>query len=388
MNKMEKTFEQFELATFLHKSLEKMNITTPTPIQVEAIPKILQGENVVGRSKTGSGKTFAFLLPLLTMVDENNKELQAIVLAPTHELAMQIFRVLEVLVEETDLHIDVFIGSANIKRQLEKLKKQKPQVIVATPGRVLELAQQKKLKIHQCKMLVVDEADRMLQEHETRRAFVEITKRMDKESKYLFFSATIPNDLITDIETLIRKTVTHVSSDEKLETVTVQHGFLKCEDRERIDIARSLVHSLKIKRGIIFVNHLDKVAETTKKLLYKGIKAAALSSDSDKFERAKVMQQVQSGEVEVIVATDVAARGLDIDDVTHIINVHPPVNEDAYLHRAGRTGRMGKKGEVITLVTHQELFIISKFEKKLRLKMTEKELSFGKTHNKENGKTD
>jgi superfamily II DNA/RNA helicase len=378
---MEKTFEQFELAAFLHKSLEDMNITTPTPIQEEAIPKILQGENVVGRSKTGSGKTFAFLLPLLTLLDESNKELQAIILAPTHELAMQIYRVLEVLVEKTDIHIDVFIGSANIKRQLEKLKKQKPQVIVATPGRVLELAQQKKLKIHQCKMLVIDEADRMLQERETRHAFVEITKRMDKESKYLFFSATIPENLITDIEALIRKTVTHVSSDEKLETVTVQHGFLKCEDRERIDIARSLVHSLKIKRGIIFVNHLDKVAETTKKLQYKGIKAAALSSDSDKFQRAKVIQQVQNGEVEVIVATDIAARGLDIDDVTHIINVHPPVDEDAYLHRAGRTGRMGKQGEVITLVTHQELFIISKFEKKLKLKMLEKELSYGEVYN-------
>lgn len=385
---MEKTFEQFEIANFLYKGLETMNITTPTQIQKEAIPKILQGEDVAGRSKTGSGKTLAYLLPLLTMVDENNKELQGLILAPTQELAMQIFRVMEVLTEGTNLQIDVFIGSANIKRQLEKLKKQKPQVVVGTPGRIQELAQQKKLKIHQCKMIVVDEADRMLQERETRQAFVEITKRMDNESKYQFFSATIPDDLITDIEELIRKTVTHVSSEEKLETVTVQHGFLKCEDRDRIDIARSLVHSLKIKRGIIFVNHLDKVAETTKKLQYKGIKAAALSSDSDKLQRAKVMQQVQNGEVEVIVATDVAARGLDIDDVTHIINVHPPVDADAYLHRAGRTGRMGKKGEVITLVTYPELFIISKFEKKLGLKMTEKELSFGKTSNKELHRTD
>jgi superfamily II DNA/RNA helicase len=385
---MEKTFEQFEIANFLYKGLEKMNITTPTQIQKEAIPKILQGEDVAGRSKTGSGKTLAYLLPLLTMVDENNKELQGLILAPTQELAMQIFRVMEVLTEGTNLQIDVFIGSANIKRQLEKLKKQKPQVVVGTPGRIQELAQQKKLKIHQCKMIVVDEADRMLQERETRQAFVEITKRMDNESKYQFFSATIPGDLITDIEELIRKTVTHVSSEEKLETVTVQHGFLKCEDRDRIDIARSLVHSLKIKRGIIFVNHLDKVAETTKKLQYKGIKAAALSSDSDKLQRAKVMQQVQNGEVEVIVATDVAARGLDIDDVTHIINVHPPVDADAYLHRAGRTGRMGKKGEVITLVTYPELFIISKFEKKLGLKMTEKELSFGKTSNKELNRTE
>ncbi|WNF36330.1 DEAD/DEAH box helicase [Bacillaceae bacterium IKA-2] len=380
---MEKIFTQYELAPFLYKGLEKMKIVTPTNIQHEAIPKILAGENVIGRSKTGSGKTLAYLLPLLTKLDENNKELQAMILAPTQELAMQIYRVMEELVEETNIQVDVFIGNANIKRQIEKLKKQKPQVIVGTPGRVLELAQQKKLKIHQCKMIVVDEADRILQERETRRSFLEMTKRMDKGSKYLFFSATILADLMTDIEAIIRDTVTYVSSDEKLETVTVQHGFLKCDDRERIDIARRLVHSLDIKRGIIFVNHLDKVAETVKKFEYKGMKVAALSSDSDKIQRAKVMQQIQNGEVEIIVASDIASRGLDVDDVTHIINLHPPVNEDAYVHRAGRTGRMGKKGEVITLITPQELFIINKFEKKLDLKMVEKEISFGKTYDTE-----
>ncbi|MCT8140478.1 DEAD/DEAH box helicase [Anaerobacillus sp. CMMVII] len=379
---MENGFMQFELAPFLQKGLEKMQITTPTQIQSEAIPKILEGNNVVGRSKTGSGKTLAYLLPLLTKMDENNKELQGMVLAPTHELAMQIYRVMEELVAETNFQIDVFIGSANVKRQLEKLKKQKPQIIVGTPGRILELAQQKKLKIHQCKMVVVDEADRMLQERETRQSFVEISKRMDKETNYMFFSATIPGSLLDDIETLIRGTVTLVSSDEKLETEKVEHAFLKCEDRERIDVARRLVHSLKIKRGIIFVNHLDKVAETTEKFLFKGMKAAALSSDSDKHQRAKVLQQLQTGEIEVIVASDVAARGLDVDDVTHIINLHPPVDADAYVHRAGRTGRMGKKGVVITLVTHKEFFIIDKFQKKLGLKMTEKELAFGKVSDK------
>ncbi len=375
---MEKTFSQFELAPFLEKALQKMNITTPTEIQQEAIPKILQGDAVVGRSKTGSGKTLAYLLPLLTTLDENNKELQGLILAPTHELAMQIYRVLEELVAETNINIDVFIGSANIKRQLEKLKKQKPQVIVGTPGRVLELAQQKKLKVHQSKMVVIDEADRMLQERETRQAFIEISKRMDKETNYMFFSATIPNGLKEDIEALIRSEVTLVSSDEKLETEKVEHLFIKCEERDRVDTARRLVHSLKIKRGIIFVNHLDKVEETTKKLQYKGLKAASLSSDSDKHQRAKVMQQFHNGEVEVVVASDIAARGLDVEDVTHIINLHPPVDKDAYVHRAGRTGRMGKTGEVITLVTHKEFFIIDKFQKQLQIKMTEKELAFGK----------
>lgn len=380
---MANDFSQLNIAPFLLKGLEKMNITSPTQIQSEAIPKVLQGEQVVGRSKTGSGKTLAYLLPMLTKLDESNSELQGMILAPTHELAMQIYRVVEELVVGTNIHTDVFIGSANIKRQLEKLKKQKPQVVVGTPGRILELAQQKKLKIHQSKMIVIDEADRMLQERETRNDFIEISKRMDKQANYMFFSATISNPLKDDIEMLIRKEVTLVSSDEKLETEKVQHSFIKCEERDRIDVARRLVHSLNIKRGLIFVNHLDKVIETTNKLKYKGLKAAALSSDSNKQERAKVMQQFQNGELEIVVASDVAARGLDVDDVTHIINVHPPVDHDAYVHRAGRTGRMGKTGEVITIITHKEFFIIDKFQKQLGMKFSEKELSFGKLTDKE-----
>lgn len=382
VKKMDKVFNTMGIAPFLMQALKKMNISTPTEIQEEAIPKILAGENVVGRSKTGSGKTLAYLLPLISKLEEGNKDLQGIILAPTQELAMQIFRVVEELMENTSFTIDAFIGNANIKRQLEKLKKQKPQLIVGTPGRVLELAQQKKLKIHQCKLIVIDEADRMLQERETRQAFVEISKRLDKDSQYMFFSATIPTKLLEDIETMIRASVSLVSSEEKLEVEKVEHTFLQCDERERIDTARRLVHSMKVKRGIVFVNHLDKVAETTEKFTYKGMKVAALSSDTDKHHRAKVLQQLQKGDIDVIVASDVAARGLDVNDVSHVINLHPPVDVDAYVHRAGRTGRMGKKGFVITLVTGKERFIIEKFEKKLGIKMIEKELSFGKLYDK------
>lgn len=364
-------FSQLKLAPFLEKELDRMKLITPTQIQQIAIPEIMKGTSIIGKSKTGSGKTLAYLLPLVTKLDQGNKGLQGLILAPTHELAMQIYRVLEELVVETDIYIDVFIGSANIKRQLEKLKKQKPQVAVGTPGRVLELVQQKKLKIHQTTMVVVDEADRMLKEKETRQAVVEITKRVDNETQYMFFSATISDVYISDIETLIRKEITYISSDEKMETEKVKHYYVTVDDRDRIDAARRLIYSKKIKRGIVFVNHLDKVIETTDKLKYRGYKAAALSSDSDKHERAKVLKQFQSGEVEIIVASDLVARGLDVDDVTHIINVHPPVDHDAYVHRAGRTGRMGKTGEVITIVTHKEKFIIEKFEKQLGIKIAD-----------------
>ena len=375
---MKHGFETIEIAPYLRDKLSEMNIETPTNIQAEAIPEILSGKNVIGRSKTGSGKTLAYLLPLLTNVNPEQKDLQAIVLAPTQELAMQIYRVVEELIEGSGLIVDSFIGNANVKRQLEKLKKQKPQVIVGTPGRVYELAQLKKLKVHQAKMVVVDEADRMLKEKETRQSFIEISKRLDKNTQYMFFSATISEEMQTDVENLIRSTATLVSSDEKLETEKVDHSFIVCDERDKFDVARRIIRNLDVTRGIVFVNHLDKVEEITEKLQYKKINAASLSSDKDKTKRAKVMKDIQEGKIEIIVASDLAARGLDVEDVTHIINLHPPVDADAYVHRAGRTGRAGKTGTVISIVTPKEKFIVSKFEKALQIKIVERNLSNGK----------
>lgn len=371
-------FETIEIAPYLREKLKQLNIETPTNIQATAIPEVLSGKNVIGRSKTGSGKTLAYLLPLLTKMNVEQKELQAMILAPTQELAMQIYRVVEGLTEGTGLTTDSFIGNANVKRQLEKLKKQKPQLIVGTPGRIFELAQLKKLKVHQATMVVVDEADRMLKERETRQSFIEISKRLDKETQYLFFSATISEDMQTDVETMIRSSATLVSSDEKIETEKVEHSFIVCDERDKFDVVRRIIRNLNVTRGIVFVNHLDKVEEITEKLQFKKINAAPLSSDSDKTKRAKVIKDIQGGKIEIIVASDLAARGLDVEDVTHIINLHPPVDADAYVHRAGRTGRAGKSGTVISIVTPKEKFIISKFEKALNMKIAEKALKTGK----------
>lgn len=379
---MTKGFETLELAPYLMERLQEMNFDRPTNIQLEAIPEILSNNNVIGRSKTGSGKTLAYLLPILTKVNLDQKDLQAVILAPTQELAVQIYRVVEDFVQATGMITDVFIGNANVKRQLEKLKKQKPQLIVGTPGRIFELAQLKKLKIHQAKMVVVDEADRMLKERETRQSFIEISKRLDKDTQYMFFSATISEAMKEDVEALIRASATLVSSDEKLETEKVEHLFITCDERDKIDLTRRMIRNLEVNRGIVFVNHLDKVEETTEKLLYKGIKAGSLSSDSDKVKRAKVMKDIQEGKIDIIVASDLAARGLDVEDVSHIINLHPPVDADAYVHRAGRTGRMGKSGTVISIVTPQEKFIMSKFEKALQIKVTEKKLASGQLQDK------
>ncbi|MGO4888992.1 DEAD/DEAH box helicase [Anaerobacillus sp. MEB173] len=374
---MSNGFEGYQLPSYIMSALKEMKITEPTDIQKQAIPEILDGQDVIARSQTGSGKTLAFLIPMLAKINEAEQQLQAIVLSPTHELAMQTYRVVEELTKGSSIKADAFIGSANIKRQLDKLKKQKPQLIVGTPGRIMELIEMKKLKVHQTKMVAVDEADRMLEEKNTWNDFQNIAKRVGREGQYLFFSATIPKDFHSLIGDNVLTPVTIEAKGGLIEAEKVSHLYVTCDDRQRVDVARKLIHGLNIKRGILFVNHLDKVAEVTDKLRYKGIKADALSGDQDKTERAKVLKEFSSGQLHVIVASDLAARGLDVEDVTHIINVHLPVDADAYLHRAGRTGRMGKTGTVVSLTSPKEKFIIEKFEKALSIKIEEQSLEYG-----------
>lgn len=375
---MSNGFKQYNLPSYVEAALERMNITEPTDIQEQAISEILDGQDVIAQSQTGSGKTLAFLIPIISMINETENHPQAMVLAPTHELAMQTFHVVEELIKGSSIKADAFIGSANIKRQLEKLKKQKPHIIVGTPGRIMELVEMKKLKIHQTKIVAIDEADRMLEEKESWTAFQNIAKRIGREGQYLFFSATIPDNFESLVGDNVLTPVMVQGKGALLESEKVSHLYVTCDERDKIDVARRLIRNLNITRGIVFVNHLDKVVEVSDKLRYKGIKADVLSGDQNKTERANVLKDFSTGKINVLVASDLAARGLDVDDVTHIINVHLPVDADAYLHRAGRTGRMGKFGTVISLSAPKEKFIIEKFQKALNIVITEQQFSFGK----------
>ncbi|WP_078555622.1 DEAD/DEAH box helicase [Bacillus alkalicellulosilyticus] len=362
---MENSFTAFQLAPFLLEALHKKGIEIPTDIQNKVIPEMLEGQNVLARSQTGTGKTLAFLLPILSKLDSSNKDLQALILSPTHELAMQTYEVVKELTAGTGILSDAFIGSANINRQLDKLKKQKPQIVVGTPGRVLELVERKKLKMHQVKFVAVDEADRFVQEREQWKTVVQLLKRIDKNSQYIFVSATMNEQVKRILSEEVYSPVYLSAEGELVSTENVDHGYMICDLRDRINVIQKLTRNIPIERGIVFVNHIDKVNETTEKLQYKGIKALSISADLEKTARAKALKMFHEGEVHILVASDVAARGLDVSDVTHIINLHLPFDEEAYLHRAGRTGRMGKSGTVLSFAEPRELFIIEKFEKAL-----------------------
>ncbi|WP_100405279.1 DEAD/DEAH box helicase [Bacillus solitudinis] len=380
---MSTLFSTENLPSYLVEALQKQQITDPTDIQTKMIPEALTGQDIIARSQTGTGKTLAFLLPALAKVDATNKGLQAMILAPTQELAMQIVEVAKRLTEGQPIEIGSFIGGANVKRQLEKLKKQKPQVAIGTPGRLLELIELKKLKIHEVSVVAVDEADRMMGERPSWEALQQIAKRIGRNKQYLFVSATIPKNFTEQVADFAPFVVQLEAEGGLLQTEQVEHLYIRVSGRERIDTARKLIHAEQIEKGILFVNQLEKLAETTEKLQYRAIKALSLSSDSSKHEREHALQQFRKGDIHILVATDVAARGLDIEDVTHIIQLDPPASPDSYLHRAGRTGRMGKPGTIVTFIEPKDEYKLIKYKRDLGVKLEERILTHGQLTKKE-----
>jgi ATP-dependent RNA helicase CshB len=365
------TFQIDGLPSIYQEALSKIGVTEPADIQAKMIPEAIAGQSIIARSQTGTGKTLAFLLPTLAKINEDEKGLQALILAPTQELAMQIVEVARGLTENAPIEIGSFIGGANVKRQLERLKKKKPQLAVGTPGRVLELVEMKKLKLHDLKVVAVDEADRMMGEKPSWDAFTEIAKRVGRDRQFLFVSATLPKDFADQIAIFAPFTV-ELEAEGGLLVDHVKHLFVRVEARERVDMARKVIHAEKVERGIVFVNQLEKLAETTEKLVYRKIKAASLSSDSTKQEREKALNQFRKGDIHILVATDLAARGLDVDDVTHIIQVDPPASPDSYLHRAGRTGRIGKEGTVVTFIERKDEYKVEKYKRELGIELEER----------------
>ncbi|KMK77690.1 DEAD/DEAH box helicase [Alkalihalobacillus pseudalcaliphilus] len=357
-------------------ALKEMGIEQLTEIQQKMIPEALEGQDIVARSQTGTGKTLAFLLPLLSKIQSEKKGLQALVVAPTQELAMQIVDVTRTLTAGTGIKLGAFIGGANINRQLDKLKKEKPQIAIGTPGRILELIDRKKLKVHEVEIVAIDEADRMVAEDEAWKNFTRIAKRVGRERQYLFVSATIPpgfHEMVQDFAPFI----VQLESEGNLLVENVDHYYIKVEERNRIDTARKIIHADNIKKGIVFVNQLERLNETFDKLDYRGIKVAALSSEQNKQERERALKQFRDGDVHVLIATDVASRGLDVDDVTHIIQLDPASDPNSYLHRAGRTGRMGKDGIVLSLIAQKDEYKLAKYERELGATISEVNVSQG-----------
>ncbi|RAV04053.1 DEAD/DEAH box helicase [Paenibacillus sp. YN15] len=375
------TFEALPLRKALIQNVRSMNITEPTPIQQEAIPVILEGRDLIAQSQTGSGKTLAYALPVLERIDPALKKQQALILVPTRELGAQIFRVMEQAAKDTGAEVQLLIGGASISRQIDRLRLH-PQVVIGTPGRVLELIKLRKLSMHHIKTIIVDEADHIFEQGEGREVETVIKSAM-RDRQLCFFSATIPDPVRQLADRWMRDPVSVQIEPEHKTASTLTHLYVVTSERERIDTLRRLVKTLEPRSGMVFTNQVSDFGEILAKLQYAGLSIEGLYSEAGKQDRAKVMKDFREGRLQLLLATDVAARGLDIPEVTHVFHFDLPVDADHYVHRSGRTGRMGRQGVSVSLCAPNQLFILEKFSKSLGVDFEKRVLFEGRLSRQE-----
>ena len=339
--------------SLLNETLQnKWSFETTMKIQDEMIPAMLDGKDIVAESPTGSGKTLAYTLPILNKVDGNKKQTQALIVAPSQELAMQIVEVIREWTVGTNITVQQLIGGANSARQIEKLKK-KPTIVVGTPGRLNELMRQGKLKLKEIETVVLDECDQLLS-----REYRVVVKSFIEGAAYgrqvVVVSATITEEIKLVAERLMFEPIQiTIKPEDIVQAGKVIHSFVKVEERDKTDYLRRLAN-IEGLRGLAFVNNIDQVLMKQNKLAYKDAPIVALHSDMKKEERKKALDAFRNGDARILIATDIAARGLDISGLTHVIHVDVPRTIEQYTHRSGRTGRAGADGEVLTLLSYKD----------------------------------
>ena len=362
------TFTDLQLPPDLIAALAKQQISEPTPIQSAALPVLLAGKDAYLNAETGTGKTLAYLLPLMARIDPAQAATQVVIVAPTHELSIQIHRQSCDLAQNAGRAIRsvLLIGGTATTRQIEKLKA-KPHVVVGSPGRMVELIERGKLKTTHLSAIVVDEADRLLQD-ESLKWIQKIVGLAPPARQLIFASATIEAQTREVLATLAPEAVT-LSPGTAAVNENIQHLYLICEERDKPDILRKLLHAFDVPRSIVFV-HRNEVAErVAAKLAHHKLAVADLSAGLDKLDRKHAMDGIRSGAINIMIASDLAARGLDLPAVTHVFNLDVPTTSKAYLHRVGRTGRAGAQGTAVSLLTEIEARLVRRYENELGIIM-------------------
>jgi len=360
--------------SFIQENWEKAGFDNPTAVQSEAMPLILEGRDIIASSPTGTGKTLAYLLPLLQRINADNQGVQAVILAPSRELVMQILQEIQKWSEGTQILAASFIGGANLKRQLEKLKK-RPQVVVGTPGRIYELMMQKKLKMHEVKMIVLDEGDQLLLP-EYKQAISGIVKATLSDRQLILFSATISPEAVQRATELMKNP--QLINITKKESPSVDYQYFLCDAREKMDVLRKISVAGTF-QALVFVRDIGNLSVLVEKLQYKDVSVGQLHSDLKKEERAKAIRLFQQGEIQFLLVTEVAARGLDLPGLKYVIHYDFPETISQFVHRSGRTGRLGSSsGTVISIVTEREERKLKQICRELNVKPHQKVLVGGK----------
>nr|WP_226038209.1 DEAD/DEAH box helicase [Aquibacillus saliphilus] len=349
------------------KALEKMGFEEATPIQEQTIPLGMAGKDVIGQAQTGTGKTAAFGIPMIDKIDKDVKKIQGLVVAPTRELAIQVSEEIHRLAKFKGVRTLPVYGGQHMERQIRALK-DGPHIVVATPGRLLDHIRRKTINISNVHTAVLDEADEMLN-----MGFIDdirdILKSIPEQRQTLLFSATMPKE-IRNIASTLMKNPEEVKVKSKEMTVSnITQYFVEVHEKQKFDTLTNLLDIHAPELAIIFGRTKKRVDEVTEGLHARGFRAEGIHGDLTQGKRMSVLNKFKNGRIEILVATDVAARGLDISGVTHVYNLDVPQDPESYVHRIGRTGRAGKTGEAITFITPREMPHLHLIEKVTKSKI-------------------
>ena len=368
---MANQFSELGISNPLVQALTELKIVEPTEIQQKVIPQLLANTtDVVGLAKTGTGKTAAFGLPLLQLIQIEKAEVQAVVLVPTRELGHQIHTNLEQFSKNIKgISIAATCGGIPIKPQIERLKTP-THIVVATPGRLIDLIQRKAIDLKETQFLVLDEADEMVSI--LKESLDEIVAELPKKHRTFLFSATLPGTIKQLIQNYLSKNVVEISANmETIGNQGIDHQYIVVDPIEKLDVLMHFLNSREGERGIIFCKTKAAVNKLAKNLAINKFSSGAIHGSLSQGIRDRIMGQFREGHINVLIATDLAARGIDVADVTFVVNYHLPDVYEAYVHRSGRTARAGAKGLSLTVLQSEEVGEIADFEKELGIQFSE-----------------
>lgn len=368
---MQTGFETLQLKTELINGLAAQNIVSPTPIQTLTYSPFLEGKDLMVESHTGSGKTLAFLLPLFEKINLDTKANQALILAPTHELAHQTHEQIKLLAKNSGLPVTsaLLIGEVSIEKQILKLR-DKPQILVGSPGRILDLMLKKKINVSTLKTVILDEADNLLESSQN-TTVKKLLYQIGHKVQVTLFSASMTTEVQTLAAPFLNDPVFLRTSDKTVLNPDLEHFYIQTELRQKFDTLKKLLLATQAQKALVFVSQHTDTRVLVEKLNYHGFTVATISGKLSKEERQNALTQFKSGKVKILLSSDLSARGLDVPHITHVFHYDLPLTPHDYLHRAGRSARNGEKGTSISILTSKDLGIIGLINRTFKIKPSE-----------------
>lgn len=380
-------FSEYNFKDYIYEGLKAIGFNEPTEVQKKIIPLALAGNNIIGKSQTGTGKTHSFILPILQKLDENLKEVQATIIVPTRELAGQIYEDFQKIIKFCNTKIDIrmYVGGTNRLSEIERLHKNQPQIVIGTIGKLKDLAADNNaLKIYTSKFVVIDEADMALDLSEL--TDIDYVFSLFQEAQYLSFSATLNKGLVNFINKYISVNVFIDLVGNNVLKESIEHVFIPTKNKNKDEILLELLKIINPYLVLIFANTVDKVEEIANMMSQNGFKVGKITGSLEPRERKQIIKRIKDGLYQYVVCSDIASRGMDIVGVSHIINYELPKDIEYYIHRIGRTARFESTGLAISFYDYEDLAYLNKLSNKnityKFMKIADGELVITNNHNK------